>query len=276
MRVVVLTESAGPATRALLQLSLRGVTTAAVLVASRPTVSMAIETAAAIRARSARRIMATTLRRVAAVIDPPARFLASGQFDGLAERVAVTSALNSPEMLRALETVQPDLLLLTATGLVGAEIVAVPRTATLNSHPGMLPWVRGNGAVEHAIRNRIAVGVSVHHVDEGPDTGDVVLRQLVPITPVDTLGSIRQKADELRWVVLASVVRQYVSGAVPPRTPQRRRLRSSRWPTSPERAEAERLVTDGEAYRRYCAWREIAGRDELPHDDTPFESNTFT
>jgi methionyl-tRNA formyltransferase len=276
MRVVLLTETAGPALRALLHLGLRGITAATVVVASRPTVSVAVETAAAIRTRSTRRLFGTVLRRLAAVVDPPARFLASGQFDGLAERVAVTSSLNTPTMIRALESERPDLLLLTATGLVDASVLTVARVATLNSHPGLVPWIRGNGAVEYAIRQRVPVGVSVHHVDEGADTGDIARRQLVPVTTLDTLGSIRQKADEVRWTALADVVGQFVAGSPPERTPQSRRLQAAHWPSAAERAAAERLVTEGDAYRRYCAWRDIAGGDLLPRDDAAFERDIHT
>ncbi len=276
MRVVLLTEAAGPAVRGLLHLGLRGIPVAPVLVASRPTVSVAVETAAAIHARSTRRVLGTVLRRLAAVFDPPARFLTSSQFAGLAERVVVTESLNAEGMIRALELEAPDLLLLAATGLVNATIIGIAGVATLNSHPGLVPWARGNGAVEYAIRHRIPVGVSVHHVDDGADTGDVVHRQLVPVTPLDTLASIRQKADELRWMALAAVAERFVSGSPPPRTPQSRRLPAAHWPTSAERAEAERFVTDGEACRRYCAWRDIAGGDLLPEVDAAFDRDTLT
>jgi folate-dependent phosphoribosylglycinamide formyltransferase PurN len=276
MRIVVLAEAAGPATRALLQLGLRGVSTAAVVIAPRPTVAVAAELAAGLRARSPRRLAGTALRRLAALLDPPARFLSSGAFEGLAERAVVTEPLNSAAMVRALESANPDLLVLAATALVERAVLGVPRVATLNSHPGLVRWVRGNGALEYAIRHRVPIGVSVHHVDEGADTGDVVLRRLLPVTPADTLGSLRQKAEELRWMVLADVVRQFAAGPPPSRAQQLRRFPSARWPTSAERADAERLVTEGEAYRRYCAWRELAGSDVLPDTDAAFDPEPLT
>ncbi|HJU69182.1 MAG TPA: formyltransferase family protein [Gemmatimonadaceae bacterium] len=276
MRVVLLTETAGPAMRALLQLGLRAITVATVVVAARPMVSVAAETAAAIRRRSGRRVLGTALRRLASAVDPPARFLGSGQFDGLAERVVVTESLNSPATIQSLESARPDLLLLTATALVDSSVLAVPALGTLNSHPGLVPWIRGNGAVEHAILRRVPVGVSVHHVDEGADTGDILRRELVPIIASDTLGSIQQKAEEVRWMALADVTAQFVSGSPPRRVPQTRRLQSVRWPTAAERTEAQRLVTEGDAYRRYCAWRDIAGGDLLPPDDAAFDRATST
>lgn len=276
MRIVLLTETAGPAARAVLHLGLRGVSVATVLVAPRRTVSVAVEMAAAIRARSPRKVAGGVFRRLAALVDPPTRFLTSAQFEGFAERVVVTDSLNTVGMVRALESERPDLLILTATGLVSGSVLKVPRVSTLNSHPGLLPWVRGNGAVEFAIRRRIPVGVSVHHVDEGADTGDIVLRHMVPVTPRDTVASIRQKADELRWMLLADGVTRFHSGAAPPRWAQARRYPSARWPTSVERAEAEHLVREGEAYRRYCAWREIAGGDLLPEVDAAFDPHIHT
>ena len=271
MRVVVLTEAAGYGGRLLVQLGLRGITPVALLVASRPLASVVAMTTAAIRTRSPRRLAATALRRLATILEPPERLLVGGQFAGLTEQVIATEPLNSSGMLHALEALAPDILALGATGLVSDAVLAVPRVTTLNSHPGLLPWIRGNGAVDQAIRRGVPVGVSVHHVDKGVDTGDVLVRQLVPVTKADTANSLRQKADELRWMLLADVVTQIVSGESPRRLPQALRFPCCRWPTSAERAEAERLVSDGEAYRRYHAWRDAAGADTLPDDDAVFD-----
>ena len=272
MRVVLLTEAAGPAVRTLTHLGLRGIAPSAVVIASRDAGTIVRETATKIRARPARALVSGALRRLAAMFDPPRPTPAPSQFDGLTDRVISTGRLNSPQMYRALEEVEPDLLVLTATGLVDETVLAVPRVATLNAHPGLLPWIRGNGAVDQAIRRRVPVGVSVHCVDKGIDTGDVLLRQLVPVTPIDTVSSLRQKADELRWILAAEVVRQFVCGTAPRRVPQSQRFPLYRWPSSVERAEAARLVTDGEAYRRYSAWRDLANGNLLPPDDAMFSA----
>ena len=272
MRVAVLTETTGYAVRALTQLGLRGIAPSAVVIASRGIPTIVNGTVTKMGARPARAVVSGALRRLAALLDSPRRTPAAPQFDGFSDRVISTGPLNSPPLYRALEEVEPDLLLLTATGLVDETVLSIPRVGTLNAHPGLLPWVRGNGAVDQAIRRGVPVGVSIHYVDKGIDTGDMLWRQLVPVTPTDTLSSLCQKAEELRWILAAEIVRQFVCGTPPRRMPQSRRLPLCRWPSSAERADAKRLVTDGEAYRRYCAWRDLANGDLLPQDDAMFHA----
>jgi len=74
-----------------------------------------------------------------------------------------------------------DLALQGGVGILGAEMLAVPRFGFLNVHPGRLPGYRGNTCPERAILNGDPVYATAHLIDAGIDTGPVVLERAVPV-----------------------------------------------------------------------------------------------
>ena len=60
--------------------------------------------------------------------------------------------------------------------------------AVVNVHPSLLPAFPGTRAIEDALAAGVeTTGVTVHHVDEGVDTGRVIRQQAVPVEPRETL-----------------------------------------------------------------------------------------
>ena len=68
-----------------------------------------------------------------------------------------------------------------------------PRVATVNAHYGLLPRYRGMNVTEWSIYHDDPIGVTVHVVDTGIDTGDVLLREEIDAAPGDTLAALRPK-----------------------------------------------------------------------------------
>lgn len=94
----------------------------------------------------------------------------------LAERVVRTRGTNSPETLNALRALAPDVIVIGQTGILGKELLSIPRIGTLNGHPGVLPNYRGIDSFQWAVWNREFenVGATVHWVDSGVDTGPIL------------------------------------------------------------------------------------------------------
>src|SRR5688572_15412265 len=69
----------------------------------------------------------------------------------LATRIRVVSSLADPRLPRTLVRARPDVLVLAGTGIVPPAILRIPAMATLNAHPGLLPWIRGVCPLEHAL-----------------------------------------------------------------------------------------------------------------------------
>jgi len=116
---------------------------------------------------------------------------------------------NGEECRKALAALDVDILVLAGAPIVRANILAVPRVGTLNAHQGRLPQYRGMNVIEWAIFEGGTPTVTVHFVDCGVDTGDIVVREEIGIQPGDSLQSIRARAADkqaelLAWAVLAS------------------------------------------------------------------------
>jgi phosphoribosylglycinamide formyltransferase 1 len=101
-------------------------------------------------------------------------------------------AAHEAEILSILEDARPDLICLAGyMRILSPEFVARWRGRILNIHPSLLPKYRGLSPQRRALEAGDTVsGCSVHIVDEGTDTGPVVLQKTVPIEPGDTEESL--------------------------------------------------------------------------------------
>jgi Formyl transferase len=116
--------------------------------------------------------------------------------DDLAHEVLNVPGTNASETHEALHKLNCDLLLLGQCGIIGGALLSLPKLGTLNAHPGCLPWYRGLDSCKWAIlENRWdRIGVTVHLVDEGVDTGPIILRQAYKVTrPID--------CERLEWLL---------------------------------------------------------------------------
>lgn len=74
-------------------------------------------------------------------------------------------------------------------------ILNLPRLKTINCHAGKLPYYRGRNILNWALINdEEEFGITVHYVDEGIDTGDIILQRIFPITDNDNYNSLLEKA----------------------------------------------------------------------------------
>ena len=99
------------------------------------------------------------------------------------------------EMLRLLEEARPDLICLAGyLRVLSPAFVARFRGRILNIHPALLPKFPGLHAQRRALEaGETVTGCTVHFVDEGTDTGPVVLQRTVPVLPGDTEESLSER-----------------------------------------------------------------------------------
>jgi methionyl-tRNA formyltransferase len=82
--------------------------------------------------------------------------------------------------------------------IIRRPLLAATPLGFINVHPGKLPWYRGRSTVNWAIVNgESEVGITVHVMDEGVDTGDILLQETVPIEWADTYASMLAKLQEV-------------------------------------------------------------------------------
>jgi len=113
----------------------------------------------------------------------------------LAIPVLEPASLRDPETLTRLKSWNPDVIVVVAYGkLLPATVLAMPPMGCVNLHASLLPHHRGASPIPAAIlAGDSTTGVSTMLLDEGMDTGHVLLRQKVPIVATDTAGSLHDK-----------------------------------------------------------------------------------
>lgn len=96
--------------------------------------------------------------------------------------------------------------------------------AVINVHPSLLPAFPGIGAIAQALAYGVQVfGVTVHFVDEGVDTGPVILQRAVELPGARSEGEVLEALRPLEHALLPEAVRLYARGAlaIDPADPRR-------------------------------------------------------
>jgi phosphoribosylglycinamide formyltransferase-1 len=89
------------------------------------------------------------------------------------------------------------------------------RFPALNVHPSLLPDFPGTHAVEEALAAGVdETGVTVHFVDEGIDTGPIVLQERVAVAPGDTATTLHARLQQVEHRLLPKAVGLYLAGAL--------------------------------------------------------------
>jgi methionyl-tRNA formyltransferase len=130
-------------------------------------------------------------------------------------------SLTSLSALQAVKAIQPDLLVQAGTGIIRRPLLAVSRLGMINAHMGILPFYRGMNVAEWAAFNGDPAGCSVHVIDEGIDTGDIIAVRPVNAARANSIAALRDLIDVAQIELLGEVVRYVVAtGELPPRHPQ--------------------------------------------------------
>jgi len=106
--------------------------------------------------------------------------------------------IQPPKIRHAVEELKAfnaDVAIVVAYGqILSRAVLDVPKFGCLNIHASLLPRHRGAAPIQAAIRDGDAeTGVTIMFMDEGLDTGDILLMQRLPITADDTGGSLHDK-----------------------------------------------------------------------------------
>src|SRR5262245_50772994 len=99
------------------------------------------------------------------------------------------------EAIEEIHALTPDVIVVMAYGqILPRDVLKIPKIACLNLHASLLPRWRGAAPIQAAIAaGDLETGVTVMYMDEGLDTGDMLLQQTVDILPADTGGSLHDR-----------------------------------------------------------------------------------
>ena len=122
--------------------------------------------------------------------------------------------INSPEFLLSIAHFNCDLFVsMSFNQIFKKETIETPPLGIINCHAGKLPFYRGRNILNWALINdESEFGITVHDVDSGIDTGDIILQECFPITDKDDYGTLLERAYVGCAVLLDKAVSQIFSG----------------------------------------------------------------
>jgi methionyl-tRNA formyltransferase len=121
--------------------------------------------------------------------------------------MVVVDDLNGADSIIALQRMQADILLLGGVPIIRANVLSVPKLCTLNIHMGLLPKFRGVNVAEWSVFCNAPVGVTVHQVDPGVDTGAILYREEIEVSGCANIEMMRAKVSGTQHRVLAKCTR---------------------------------------------------------------------
>jgi len=111
----------------------------------------------------------------------------------------------------------PDVIVVVAYGqILPRDVLEIPRLACLNLHASLLPRWRGAAPIQAAIAaGDCETGVTAMYMNEGLDTGDILLQRSVEILPNDTGGSLHDRLAQIAPEALLESLRLVAAGNAP-------------------------------------------------------------
>jgi phosphoribosylglycinamide formyltransferase 1 len=112
---------------------------------------------------------------------------------------------------------QPDLVVLAGfMKILPANFVTALKGKLINIHPSLLPDFKGAQAVRDALAaGATKTGVTIHYVDEGVDTGEIIVQSEVMIEPGDTEHTLHERIKKVEHELLASTIEQIAYKQLP-------------------------------------------------------------
>lgn len=134
-----------------------------------------------------------------------------------AERVDFDRAL-----LKALEEAAPDLVVLAGFLVVlSPEIIKKYKGRIINIHPSLIPSFCGEGYYglrvhEEALKRGVKItGATVHFVDEGCDTGPIIMQKAVEVRQDDTPETLQRRVmEQAEWKILPETIDMIARGSI--------------------------------------------------------------
>ncbi len=102
---------------------------------------------------------------------------------------------SAPEFISGISAMKPDIIVVAAYGkILKKALLDIPAYGCINVHASLLPKYRGASPIQYAIINdEKATGVTIMHMAEGLDTGDIISSVEIPLSDKETFGTLHDK-----------------------------------------------------------------------------------
>lgn len=140
----------------------------------------------------------------------------------LAERHGIAvfqpDKLRRPEAVEELRALAPDLIVVVAYGqILPKSVLEIPHLGCINVHASLLPRHRGAAPINKAIMDGDSeTGITTMLMDEGLDTGDMLVKRAIPIGPDETAGELHDRLALLGREAMEETLEQLRAGSLQP------------------------------------------------------------
>ncbi len=123
---------------------------------------------------------------------------------------------NNQEFRQQLEAAKPDAIIVVGYGrIIPKWMIDLPRHGNINLHASLLPKYRGAAPIQWAIaRGETVTGVTTMRIDEGLDTGDILLQREMPINPEDTAVILSPRLAEMGTHLMLETLERLAAGSI--------------------------------------------------------------
>ena len=126
---------------------------------------------------------------------------------------------NNLEFRARLESLKPEAIIVVGYGrIIPKWMIDLPRHGNINLHGSLLPKYRGAAPIQWAIaRGETVTGVTTMRIDEGLDTGDILLQREMAIDPEDTAVTLSPRLAEIGAELMLETLHGLEAGTIQPR-----------------------------------------------------------
>ena len=131
------------------------------------------------------------------------------------DRIYEGSKLDTAGMIQTIECLKPDIgLSILFDYIFKPELIELFPRGIINLHPAYLPYNRGQYPNVWSIVDETPAGVTLHYIDAGLDTGDIIAQSAVAVEPVDTGASLYRKLEIASFELFKRTWPMVLSGRV--------------------------------------------------------------
>ena len=123
---------------------------------------------------------------------------------------------NNEEFINEIKGFKPDVIVVVAYGkILPKDILNIPKYGCINVHGSLLPKYRGAAPIQWAIINgEEKTGITTMYMNEGMDTGDMILKQEVIIDDDDTYGTLYDKLKKVGGKLIVETLEKVADGLI--------------------------------------------------------------
>ncbi len=127
--------------------------------------------------------------------------------------------VRDPDVIEILRRLEPEVIVVAAYGqILPKEILALPKYGCINIHASLLPLYRGAAPINWAIiHGETRTGNTIMQMEEGMDTGAILLQEAIPIDPKDTAGTLMEKLSSLGAKLITAALPLVEAGKLTPK-----------------------------------------------------------